>query len=135
MDAAEILRNARTIAVYGLSTTPGKSAHDIPVLMHEHGYTVVGINPAADSVSGIPCVPHLADVEADVDILNVFRPSAQCDAIVDEAIAHFALHGSPRCVWLQAGITTAHGRERCMAAGIHYVEDACIYVIHQVYLR
>jgi len=135
MEAADILRTARTIAVYGLSNTPGKSAHDIPLLMRDHGYTIVGINPRVDVVSGIPCVPRLADVSADLDILDVFRPSDQCDAIVDEAIGHFRAHGSPRCVWLQAGITTAHGKERCTAAGIHYVEDTCIYVVHQVYLR
>lgn len=135
MEAADILRAARTIAVYGLSNTPGKSAHDIPLLMRESGYDIVGINPSVTSVAGIPCVPRLADVDMDIDILDVFRPSDQCDAIVDEAIEHFRLHGSPRCVWLQAGITTAHGAERCKAAGTHYVEDSCIYVVHQVYLR
>lgn len=135
MDAADILRAARTIAVYGLSGTLGKSAHDIPLLMRERGYNVVGINPRIDTVACIPCVPTLADVTADVDILDVFRPSDQCDAIVDEAIAHFRVHGSPRCVWLQAGITTAHGEERCRAAGIQYIEDSCIYVVYQVYLR
>lgn len=135
MEAAEILRSARTIAVYGLSATPGKPAHDIPMRLAMDGYTVVGINPAVTSVEGIRCYASLDEVEEQIDILNVFRRSEVCDAIVDEAITRARRRGDPQCVWLQSGITTAEGALRCAAAGLRYVEDTCIYVVHQVYLR
>ena len=32
-----------TIAVVGLSSTPGKAAHDIPAYMREQGYGLTGI--------------------------------------------------------------------------------------------
>lgn len=128
----EILRSARTIAVVGLSRNPGKSAHDIPQYLAAAGYAVIGVNPmAVPHVGSVPVVASLLDVEATIDIVNVFRPSADTDAVIDAAIARRSRRGDVSCVWLQQGITNPHGAERCAAAGITYIEDTCIYVVHR----
>lgn len=130
--AIDTLRSSSTIAVVGLSKNPGKSAHDIPQLLPQWGYSVVGVNPSATpAVGSIPVVGALADVPIDVDIVNVFRPSKDTDAIIDEALARHEARGDVRCIWLQLGITSAYGADTCARAGVTYIEDTCIYVVQQ----
>lgn len=131
MDTATILRNARTICVYGLSRTKGKPAHDIPLYLRDNGYIVYGVTPFTGDVEGIPCYATLDDVPGPIDIVDVFRPSDVTDAIVDEALARHAKHDDIGCVWLQLGITSEHGGEKCDAVGVTYVENTCIYVAHR----
>jgi predicted CoA-binding protein len=131
----EALRSSTNIAVVGLSRHPGKAAHDIPILLSGRQYNVVGVNPnAGPEISGLTNVERIVDVELEIDILNVFRPSADTDVIIDEAIERNDLIGDISCIWLQEGITSHHGAEKCAEAGIAYLEDACIYVVYQ-YLR
>lgn len=130
--AINVLNSSHTIAVVGLSKNPGKSAHDIPQLLPQWGYDVVGVNPTAiPAVGSIPVVASIADVPFTIDILNVFRPSADTDAIIDEALARRATRGDVSCIWLQLGITSKHGADKCAAAGVTYIDDTCIYVIQQ----
>lgn len=130
--AINVLKSSRTIAVVGLSKNPGKSAHDIPQLLPQWGYDVVGVNPSATpAVGSIPVVASIADVPFAIDILNVFRPSADTDAIIDEALARRATRGDVSCIWLQLGITSRQGAAKCAAAGVTYIDDTCIYVVQQ----
>ena len=130
--AITVLKSSRTIALVGLSKNPGKSAHDIPQLLPQWGYDVVGVNPSAvPAVGSIPVVASIADVPFTIDILNVFRPSADTDAIIDEALARRATRGDVNCIWLQLGITSMHGADKCAAAGVTYIDDTCIYVVQQ----
>lgn len=130
--AISTLRNAKTIAVVGLSRSAGKPAHDIPLYMAHQGWQVVGINPGAvPAVDAVTVVEHINDVPFSIDILNVFRPSSDTDAIIDQAIARHHERGDISCIWLQSGITSREGAMKCAAAGITYIDDTCIYVIRQ----
>lgn len=130
--AIDVLKSSHSIAVVGLSKNPGKSAHDIPQLLPQWGYDVVGVNPTATPAVGpIPVVASIADVPFAIDILNVFRPSSDTDAIIDDALARHAIHGDVRCIWLQLGITSKQGAAKCAAAGVAYIDDTCIYVVQQ----
>jgi len=130
--AIDVLKSSHSIAVVGLSKNPGKSAHDIPQLLPQWGYDVVGVNPSATPAVGlIPVVASIADVPFAIDILNVFRPSSDTDAIIDDALARHATHGDVRCIWLQLGITSKQGAAKCAAAGVTYIDDTCIYVVQQ----
>lgn len=129
------LRDSTNIAVVGFSRFPGKAAHDIPKLLSTKEFNVVGVNPAAvPVVDGIAVYERLLDVEFEIDIVNVFRPSSDTDAVIDHAIERRDLQGDVSCIWLQEGITSRYGAEKCTEAGITYIEDACIYVVYQ-YLR
>lgn len=130
--AITTLRNAKTIAVVGLSRSPGKPAHDIPLYMAAQGWQVVGVNPGAvPAVNSVEVVEHINDVPCSIDILNVFRPSSDTDAIIDQAIARHNHRGDVSCIWLQSGITSREGAMKCAAAGITYIDNTCIYVVRQ----
>jgi predicted CoA-binding protein len=65
----------------------------------------------------------LSDVPERVDVVDVFRPSAEAPEVVRQAIAIGA-----RAVWLQQGIVSADARRIAENAGIDYVEDHCMAV-------
>ena len=116
-----------TIAVVGCSTTPGKAAHDVPKFLRDQGYEIVPINPHADEIFGREAADALADVEADVDIVDVFRPSEEVAGIVDQAVER----DDVEVVWTQLGIRDPEAGERLEAAGKRYVEDECLKVAHR----
>jgi predicted CoA-binding protein len=120
------LLGLKTVAVVGCSSTPGKDAHEVPAYLRSRGYEVVPVNPTADEILGRPASDSLADVEADVDIANVFRPSAEVAEIVDEAITR----GDVGVVWLQLGIHDDEAVARAEAAGLRAVQDRCMKAEH-----
>jgi len=122
----EILER-NTIAVVGCSATPGKAAHDIPRFMREREYEVLPVNPYADEIFGEEPHNSLTEVEADVDIVDVFRPSDEVAGIVDEVLER----EDGDVVWTQQGIRDREAGERIEESGRKYVEDRCLKVEYQ----
>ncbi|SER43978.1 CoA-binding protein [Natrinema salaciae] len=117
----------KTVAVVGCSSTPGKAAHEIPKYLQTKGYEVIPINPTADDVLGRPADDSLSDVEEDIDIVDVFRPSPEVAGIVDEALAR----ADVEVIWLQLGIHDDDAVARAEAAGLRVVQDRCMKPEHQ----
>jgi predicted CoA-binding protein len=124
-DLREIL-HADTIAVVGCSSTPGKAAHGVPKYMQEHGYRIVPVNPTTEEVLGERAYDSLAEVEADVDIVDVFRPSEEVSGIVDEVLDRDDVD----TVWLQLNIRDDDAGERVEESGRRFVQDKCLKVEH-----
>jgi uncharacterized protein len=123
-----ILRQFRTIAVVGLSRDPSKAAHAIPARMQRAGYRVIPVNPYVDSVLGEKSYATLADVAEPIEVVLVFRPSAEAGAVAKGAAAVGA-----KALWLQQGIMSAEARAVADAAGMLYVEDRCMGVERAVH--
>jgi predicted CoA-binding protein len=126
-DDLRSILEADTVAVVGASTTAGKAAHDVPNYLQEHGYEVVPVNPYADEVLGVEAYDSLSEVEEDVDVVDVFRPSDEVAGIVDEVLERDDVDA----VWLQLGITDDESGERVRDSGREFVQDKCIKVEHQ----
>ena len=107
----------------GASRDEEKTAHRVPAQMQRHGWRIIPVNPYADEIFGETAYPTLADIPEPVDLVNVFRPSADAAEVVRQAVAI----GAP-AVWLQQGIASAEARRIATEAGIDYVEDHCIAV-------
>jgi len=118
-----MLEDFSTIAVVGASRNPDKAAHAVPLQMKRRGWNVLPINPHVTEIWGERSYPSLADVPGPVELVNVFRPSAEAAEVVRQAVAIGA-----KAVWLQQGIVSAEGRRIAEEAGIDYVEDLCIAV-------
>src|SRR5215471_17287726 len=116
----------RTIAVIGLSHIPEKPSHYVPAYMRQHGYRILPVNPAVDSVLGEKSYPTLSDLPVKPDIVNVFRLPKYIPAIVDDMI-QLGL----KDVWVQLGIINLEAAERAEQAGIRVVMDRCIMVEHR----
>jgi len=125
-DTLREILDCETVAVVGCSTTPGKAAHDIPEYMLGHGYDVIPVNPYADEIFGREAEDSLSDVEATIDLVDVFRPSEEVPGIVDETLERDDIE----TVWLQLGITHDESGERVEDNGRLFVQDRCLKVEH-----
>ena len=114
------------VAVVGASTSPGKAAHEIPQYLLNHGYEVIPVNPNADEIFGRPAYDSLADVEEDIEVVDVFRPSEEVGEIVDAALAR---EDAP-VVWTQLGIRDDEALSRAEEGGLRVVADRCMKVEH-----
>jgi uncharacterized protein len=129
MDITErILREFRSIAVVGLSRDPSKAAHAIPARMQRAGFHVIPVNPKVDSLLGEKSYQSLADIPFSVEVVLVFRPSAEAAAVAQAAVAIGA-----KALWLQQGIISDDARRIAEAAGMLYVEDRCMGVERAVH--
>ena len=123
-----LLREARTIAVVGLSPNPMRPSNSVARYLQRSGYTIVPVNPGHPEILGAKSYPTLTDAarEQPIDIVDVFRRSEHVGAIVDEAIA---VH--PKLIWLQLGVVDAAAAQRAAAAGIALIQDLCIAIEHK----
>jgi predicted CoA-binding protein len=129
-DPAEILRDARTIAVVGASPEPSRSSHGVMRYLLEQGYRCIPVNPNCEEVLGVPTVASLAEIEEPIDLVDVFRQPQFCSTHAREAVAAGA-----GALWLQVGIVSPEARQLAAAAGLDYVEDACTAVVHSIRVR
>ena len=129
-DAIRDILGLQSIAVVGCSTTPGTAAHEIPAYLQRHGYEIHPVNPYAETVLGRPAVDSLGDVDAAVDVVNVFRPSEEVAGIVDDALARYETRGDIEAIWLQLGITDDDAMSEAEAAGLQTVQDRCLKIEH-----
>ena len=129
-DGLRALLDAETIAVVGCSTTEGKAAHDVPNYLQEHGYRIVPINPYADEILGERAYDSLADVEEEIDLVDVFRPSEKTPGVVEDVIARHEARGDAGAVWLQLGIESDEAAALAEEAGLEFVQDRCIKIEH-----
>jgi predicted CoA-binding protein len=120
---ARILRESRVIAIVGLSSDPRRPSHDVARYLLAQGYRIVPVNPHEREVLGQTAYPSLAAVPQPlaIDIVDLFRRSAEVGPHVDEAIAR----GGVRCVWMQDGVSDWAAAERAHRAGIAVVMDDC----------
>lgn len=124
--AAEILRDARTIAVVGASPNPSRPSHRVMAYLLEAGYRCTPVRPACMEVLGVACVASLSEIEEPIDLVDVFRRSEHCPAVAREAAAVGA-----SALWLQLGIVSPEARIVARESGMDYVEDACTAIVHR----
>lgn len=118
-----ILEEMSTFAVVGLSSDPTKAAHSVPAAMQAYGWRMIPVNPHADQLLGEKVYRRLADIPEPVEVVNVFRPSAEAAEVTRQAVEIGA-----KAVWLQLGIVSAEARRIATDAGLLYVEDRCVAV-------
>jgi predicted CoA-binding protein len=123
---AEILRDARTIAIVGASPRPDRPSHGVMRYLLEHGYRVLPVRPRdCDEVLGVPCVASLAEIGEPVDLVDVFRRSEFCTDVAREAVAAGA-----GALWLQLRIVSPEARRIAIEGGLDYVENLCTAIVH-----
>jgi len=128
---AEILRDARTIAMVGASPKPHRPSHGVMRYLLAQGYRVIPVRPVGcDEVLGVPCARSLAEIEEPIDLVDVFRRPEHTPAHAREAV-----EAGAGALWLQLGIVSAESRRIAAEAGLDYVEDACTAIVHREQVR
>src|SRR5690625_1190365 len=96
----EILKEAKTIAVVGLSNNPERTSYQISKAMQAAGYKIIPVNPMVDTVLGEKAYASLTEVDEEIDIINVFRRSEFLPEIAKEA-----LKTDSKVFWAQQGVS------------------------------
>lgn len=122
----KILKEARTIAVVGLSDKPERASYRVSSYMQRQGFRIIPVNPTIQSSLGETAYPDLASVPEKIDLVDIFRRSEDVPPIVDQAIQLGA-----RAVWMQEGIVNEEAAAKAAAAGLDVVMDRCIMVEHR----
>jgi hypothetical protein len=123
---ADILRDAKTIAVVGLSGRRFRPSYGVSEYMQSAGYRIIPVNPAETAVLGEKAYASLDDVSEPIDIVSVFRRSEFVPDIVDAAIRKGA-----RAIWMQEGVEHREAAAKAIAAGLSVVMDRCILKEHR----
>ena len=121
-DIATLLRETKTIAVVGASDNPGRASFGVMRFLQDRGYRVIPVNPriTGEHVHGEFVWRELAQIGDPIDMVDIFRNSADAAASVDEAIAVGA-----KAVWMQLGVINEAAAAKAEAAGLKVVMDRC----------
>jgi predicted CoA-binding protein len=123
----DLFESVERIGVIGLSRRPEKAARRVPSYLAAKGYDIVPINPHAERILGKPAYSRLSDVPEQLDMVVVFRPSAEAGAFVKEAAAR----PERPAIWLQQGIRADEEIAAARAEGLTAVQDLCTFQVHR----
>jgi len=121
----DILENAKTIAILGLSPKPDRDSNRVAKYLKDHGYRIIPVRPGQEEILGQSAYPTLDDIKEHVDIVDVFRNPKQ---IVPHA--HEAIRMQPKVFWMQLGIENQKAALLLVKAGIDVVMNKCIKIEH-----
>jgi uncharacterized protein len=124
-----VLREARTIAMVGLSSNPLRASNFVGFYMQRHGYHVIPVNPREPEILGERSYASLREVPTPVDIVDVFRAPAALPGIAREAVEIGA-----RCLWCQFNVINEESARIAERAGLVVVMDRCLKVEHARYV-
>lgn len=121
MEIPEILRKFKIIAVVGCSRDPLKPSNNVPAFLKEEGFTIIPVNPSADVILDEKCYKSLLDIDREVEIVEVFRPSTEALEVTKQAVQIKA-----KVVWLQEGIVNDEAKAYAEQHGLGFVQDKCM---------
>jgi predicted CoA-binding protein len=120
-----LLTEMQTIAVVGLSAKSNRPSHQVAAYLLAAGYHVIPVNPGHDSLLGRPCYPDLESIPVAVDVVDIFRRSADAGPIVEAAIRIKA-----KAVWMQLGVINEEAAAMAEKAGLIVIMDRCLQIDH-----
>jgi uncharacterized protein len=121
-----LVREARTVAVVGLSPDPRRPSFGVAKGLRASGLRIMPVNPAISTWEGITAYPSLDALPEAPDIVDVFRRSEHAVEVASQAVAVGA-----GALWLQIGVISEQAAELATAAGLDVVMDRCLLVEHR----
>ena len=124
-DIDAFLSRIRTVAILGLSETPGRPSHNVGKALQKFGYRIVPVNPTATEILGVRAWPDLDAAIAragPVDVVEVFRRPEHVAGIVEDCIRL-----KVPALWLQDGVIDEAAAQKARDAGIFTVMNRCMF--------
>lgn len=122
----QLLQTARHVAVVGWSSKPDRPSNEVARYLQAQGYSVYPVNPSAQSTPEQPVFATLDQIQAPIDIVDVFRRAEDVPEAVEAAIAVGA-----KAIWIQLGIVNEEAAQRASDAGLTVVMDRCMKLEHE----
>ena len=124
----EIFTDSKVIALVGASAKKDKTSHIVMKYLIEFGYEVIPVNPGAagQEILGQMTYKSIKEIDKQIDIVDIFRPSAEAEKIVEEA-----KDLNPKTIWLQLGIKSEKAEKNAKSINANYIENSCIKTEYQ----
>ena len=124
----EILSKYKTIAMVGVSKDDKKPSTIVMRYMQKYGFKVIPVNPSAkgQKILGEEVYEKLEDVKIPIDIVDVFRPSAEALKFAEDSVKVGA-----KVLWLQLGIKCLRAKQLVESKNIEYIENRCTKMEYQ----
>ena len=124
----EIFTESKVIALVGASAKKDKTSHIVMKYLIEFGYEVIPVNPGAagQEILGQMTYKSIKEIDKQIDIVDIFRPSAEAEKIVEEA-----KDLNPKTIWLQLGIKSEKAEKNAKSINANYIENSCIKTEYQ----
>ncbi len=116
----------KKVVVIGMSKHSSKAAHFVPKFLLDNGYDITPVNPTAEEILGKKCYDSVSEIDEEIEIVDIFRPSDQVLPFVQEAIKK-----KPKVIWLQEGIHNSKAEELARQDGIKVVYNRCMLAEHK----
>ncbi len=120
----------KKVVVIGMSKHSSKAAHFVPKFLSDNGYDVTPVNPTTEEILGKKCYDSVSEIDEEIEIIDIFRPSDQVLSFIQEAIKK-----KPKVIWLQEGIHNSEAEELARKEGIKVVYNRCMLAEHKRLLR
>lgn len=126
----EILRRTRVIAIVGVSLNEVRPSYYVARYLSLKGFHVIPVNPghAGKTLFGETVRASLSEIDADVDMVDIFRRSEAVPPIVDEALEAFP---GLRTIWMQIGVENPGAAEKARARGVDVIMNRCPKIEYQ----
>jgi len=118
-----ILKENHTIAIVGLSADWYRPSYFAAKYMQEHGFRIIPVNPKYTEILGEKCYPDLKSIPEKVDMVDIFRKSADCPPIAKEAVAIGA-----KVLWLQLGVENDEAKTIAESGELEFVQNRCVKI-------
>ncbi|SEM69333.1 CoA-binding protein [Lihuaxuella thermophila] len=129
-ERARLLKDAKNIAVVGMSDNPERTSYMIAEALQRAGYRIFPVNPnLKEPVLGEKPYASLTEITEPIDIVNVFRRSEFVMPVAEEAVKAGA-----KAIWMQEGVINEEAARLAEENGLIVVMDRCIKVDHAILL-
>ena len=131
-ETKDILTKYKNIALVGASKDLKKTSSIVMKYLQNNGYKVYPVNPTirGEKILGEKVYAKVSEIDGQVDIIDVFRPSNEAVEIANEAVQIKA-----KVLWLQLDIKSPEAKKIAEANNIIYVENKCTKVEIEEYLN
>lgn len=122
----DYLKQAKRIAVVGLSAKEDRTSYKIAELLQESGYEIIPVNPklAGEKILGEKVYEKLQDVPGQIDIVDIFRRSEFLPEVARDFIKTDA-----KVFWAQLGLENEEAAEILKNAGRNaIIMNRCIKI-------
>ncbi len=125
-----ILFKYKSIAMVGVSKDINKTSTIVMNYMQDYGFKVYPVNPSAEGerILGEEVYAKITDINKNIDIVDVFRPSEEVYGIAEDAVKIGA-----KVLWLQLGIRDENAKKLVEENNIEYIENKCTKIEYQKY--
>ena len=125
-----VLKRTKCVAVVGVSMNPVRPSYYVARYLNLKGYRVIPVNPghAGKVLFGETVLASLSEVDAPVDMVDIFRRSEAVPPIVDEALTCFP---DLQTIWMQIGVEHAQAAAKAEGRGVDVIQNRCPKIEYQ----